>query len=163
MITCSHILFDFSSRVGSLIGGELAGERMSVALIAQDQEDEHSCFSDNTHRDIVTNAQGVSNVLNGDYIQVDGTTISGLGLIDLIATADVTLAGNLAESISNALVEVDDIDNAQPFDQLISGNVAGGQEIVQEAIDALRAVRDAIQAVIDEVEGLNAAFDLDGE
>jgi len=45
--------------LGSLSRGELSGERMEVALNSQDQEDEHSCFSDNTHRDVVTNAKGI--------------------------------------------------------------------------------------------------------
>ena len=48
--------------LGSLSRGELSGERMEVALNSQDREDEHSCFSDNTHRDIVTNALGIQNV-----------------------------------------------------------------------------------------------------
>jgi putative iron-regulated protein len=47
--------------LGSLSRGELAGERMEVALNSQDQKDEHSCFSDNTHRDIVNNAKGIQN------------------------------------------------------------------------------------------------------
>ena len=53
--------------LGSLSRGELAGERMEVALNTQDQEDEHSCFSDNTHRDIVNNALGIDNVWLGRY------------------------------------------------------------------------------------------------
>ncbi|MCE1874903.1 hypothetical protein LWT64_22935, partial [Enterobacter hormaechei] len=35
--------------MGSLSLGELAGERMKVALEANSTEDEHDCFSDNTH------------------------------------------------------------------------------------------------------------------
>jgi len=35
--------------IGALNSGELAGERMAVALESQDQEDEHSCLSDNTN------------------------------------------------------------------------------------------------------------------
>jgi len=53
--------------LGSLSRGELAGERMEVALASQDQEDEHSCFSDNTHRDIVNNALGIENVWLARY------------------------------------------------------------------------------------------------
>ncbi len=53
--------------MGTLSEGELAGERMQIALSSDSQEDEHSCFSDNTHRDIWLNAQGVSNVYYGDY------------------------------------------------------------------------------------------------
>ena len=36
-------------------------------MASRDQEDEHSCFSDNTHRDAVTNAQGIQNVWLGTY------------------------------------------------------------------------------------------------
>src|SRR5262245_19904566 len=36
-----------------LSGFETGGERLQAALDAKDQEEEHSCFSDNTHRDMV--------------------------------------------------------------------------------------------------------------
>ena len=42
--------------IGELSRGELAGERMTVAYEARSQEDEHSCFSDNTVADIIGNA-----------------------------------------------------------------------------------------------------------
>jgi hypothetical protein len=58
--------------MGSLSRGELAGERLEVALNSQDQEDEHSCFSDNTHRDAVLNATGIENVWLGRYKRADG-------------------------------------------------------------------------------------------
>ena len=48
-----------------------------MALNSQDQEDEHSCFSDNTHRDAVTNAKGIQNVWLGAYKRVDGSVASG--------------------------------------------------------------------------------------
>ena len=35
--------------LGSLSYGELAGERMKLGLILHDPEEEHDCFSDNTH------------------------------------------------------------------------------------------------------------------
>ena len=38
--------------MGALSAGELAGERIGVAYENKDQEDEHSCFSDNTTVDI---------------------------------------------------------------------------------------------------------------
>lgn len=48
--------------ITTLSGFELASERMSVALKSGDQEDEHSCFSDNTHVDFIENAHGIENV-----------------------------------------------------------------------------------------------------
>merc|ERR1711935_1115288 len=54
---------------GVLSKSELAGERMFTALeanaIDNPQEDEHSCFADNTDRDVITNAQGITNILMG--------------------------------------------------------------------------------------------------
>ena len=46
--------------MGSLSLGELAGERMKVALEANSTEDEHDCFSDNTHNSHFYNARGIA-------------------------------------------------------------------------------------------------------
>ena len=51
--------------LGVLTGPELAGERLTVAYETKDQEDEHSCFSDNTHNDLVYNVIGIQNVSPG--------------------------------------------------------------------------------------------------
>lgn len=59
--------------MGTLSEGELAGERMQIAFSSNSQEDEHSCFSDNTHRDIWLNAEGVSNSFYGSYAGYDST------------------------------------------------------------------------------------------
>jgi putative iron-regulated protein len=53
--------------IGTLSFGELAGERMFVAVDEMDQEHEQSCFSDMTHLDVLANNQGIVNVLFGDY------------------------------------------------------------------------------------------------
>src|SRR5574344_1947412 len=39
--------------MGVFIKSELANERVAVAVLTPSEEDEHSCFSDNTHRDLV--------------------------------------------------------------------------------------------------------------
>ncbi|PGH37559.1 MAG: metalloproteinase, partial [Candidatus Nephrothrix sp. EaCA] len=44
--------------VGRLAKGEMSGERMGTPLRVNAQEQEHSCFSDNTHRDLWLNMQG---------------------------------------------------------------------------------------------------------
>ena len=66
--------------IGELSRGELAGERMTVAYEERSQEDEHSCFSDNTVKDIIANARGIQNVWLGDY-----GALRGPGLADLVA------------------------------------------------------------------------------
>lgn len=53
--------------MGVFIKSELANERVAVAVLTPSEEDEHSCFSDNTHRDIAMNYQGFVNLLKGQY------------------------------------------------------------------------------------------------
>jgi len=57
--------------MGVFIKSELANERIAVAVLTPSEEDEHSCFSDNTHRDIALNYQGFKNILMGTYNGVD--------------------------------------------------------------------------------------------
>ena len=57
--------------IGALSAGELAGERMAVAYETKDQEDEHSCFSDNTNADVLGDQVGIRRVYLGEL--PDGT------------------------------------------------------------------------------------------
>jgi putative iron-regulated protein len=109
--------------LGSLSRGELSGERMEVALNSQDQEDEHSCFSDNTHRDVVTNAQGIQNVWLGQYQQRDGKKLTGPGLRDLVAAKDAALATRVSEQVAKSVGSAESI--PAPFDQAIVKGSAG--------------------------------------
>jgi len=74
--------------MGSLSLGELAGERMKVALEANSTADEHDCFSDNTHNSHFYNGKGNRNVYLGEYKKVDGTTLTGPSLSSLVAKVD---------------------------------------------------------------------------
>ena len=65
---------------GILSGAELAGERLTVPYETKEQEDEHSCFSDNTHRDIVYDVLGIQNVFLGRYVRVNGERVEGKGV-----------------------------------------------------------------------------------
>eukprot|EP01036_Dinobryon_divergens_P042399 gene42399-56332_t len=100
--------------LGSLSRGELAGERLEVALNSQDQEDEHSCFSDNTHRDAVTNAQGIRNVWLGEYQRADGSMVKGPSLRDLVAAKDAALAAKTTQQIAASVAAAEAIQ--APFD-----------------------------------------------
>jgi putative iron-regulated protein len=62
---------DIFAGMGVFIKSELANERIAVAVLTPSEEDEHSCFSDNTHRDITTNYQGFKNILMGTYKGMD--------------------------------------------------------------------------------------------
>lgn len=109
--------------LGSLSRGELAGERMEVALNSQDQEDEHSCFSDNTHRDIVTNALGIQNVWLGQYKQRDGSLLQGPSVRDLVAASKADLAEKTSAQLASSLAAAESI--PAPFDRAIAKGAAG--------------------------------------
>lgn len=122
--------------LGSLSRGELAGERMEVALNSQDQEDEHSCFSDNTHRDIVTNAKGIRNVWTGEYQRRDGSLVQGPGLRELVAAKDHGLAQKTTAQLDQSVRAAEAI--PAPFDRAILGDTkAPGRQRVQATIDSL--------------------------
>ena len=64
--------------IGALAVGELAGERMAVAFESGDQEDEHSCFSDNTNADVVNDIAGIRMVYEADFPGVSGPSLQSL-------------------------------------------------------------------------------------
>ncbi len=66
-IESSEALKQIIAGMGIFIKSELANERIAVAVLTPSEEDEHSCFSDNTHRDIVNNYQGFKNILTATY------------------------------------------------------------------------------------------------
>lgn len=128
--------------MGSLSLGELAGERMKVALEANSTEDEHDCFSDNTHNSHFYNGKGIRNVYLGEYKKVDGTTLTGPSLSELVAKADAqadaTLKADLQETEAKLQALVDSAEkNNVHFDQLIAADNAEGQQLVRDAIAAL--------------------------
>ena len=50
--------------LGSLSYGELAGERIKLGLILHDPEEEHDCFSDNTHNSHYYDEVGMTAIWN---------------------------------------------------------------------------------------------------
>lgn len=100
-----------------LAGDELAGERVFVAYENADQEDEHSCFSDNTHRDIALNAQGIYNLYVGHYDSPYGNSEQSASLSDLVAMLNEEKNADLLArfvTTSNTIQEM-----YTPFDQAI--------------------------------------------
>ncbi|MFZ5550590.1 MAG: imelysin family protein [Pseudomonadota bacterium] len=122
--------------IGSLSRGELAGERLEVAMNTQDQEDEHSCFSDNTHRDVVLNAVGIENVWLGRYARRDGSVLQGPSLQALVAAKSPAIAEQTTRDIAASVAAAKAIQ--PPFDrEIVGGKDAAGRKRVQAVIDAL--------------------------
>ncbi|MDB5981167.1 MAG: iron-regulated protein [Pseudomonas sp.] len=135
--------------MGSLSLGELAGERMKVALEANSSEDEHDCFSDNTHHSHFYNGLGIRNVYLGEYTRVDGQKLIGPSLSSLVARADAatdaTLKADLDSTQAKLQVIVDHANKGEAFDQLIAAGNTQGNQIVREAIASLVAQTSAIE------------------
>jgi putative iron-regulated protein len=128
--------------MGALSAGELAGERMAVAYETKDQEDEHSCFSDNTNADVVGDLVGIRRVYLADHPKVSG----GTSISDLVAKVnpqlDTKLRGQLDESLRLARAF------PVPFDQLILGaDSAPGRQAMLAAMNAIEDQGESIAQV----------------
>ncbi len=134
----NNLLTNLFGSIAELSKSELAVERMDVALGNQDQEDEHSCFSDNTHRDIRLNFEGIENVYYGKYKNIVGESIS-----DLLREKDAEAAKAIdnAFAVANAAIE----NTAIPFDFAISGGESSEEGAkVKRAVVALQTLGDLL-------------------
>lgn len=96
-------LKDIFAGLGVFMKSELANERIAVAVLTPSEEDEHSCFSDNTHRDIVTNYQGFKNILTGEY---NGKQY-GFNALEALSKADRKSIEELMKKIEKRIDMVD--------------------------------------------------------
>jgi len=119
--------------IATLSKSELAGERMFVTYTNQNQEDEHSCFSDNTHRDIRLNLQGIANVYRGSY-----SSVSGVSLEDIITSTNPTLGAQITATLTLAETSIEA--TATPFDYAITD--AGQRPLVATAVTTLQTLGD---------------------
>lgn len=164
--------------MGSLSYGELAGERLMVALAAGSQEDEQSCFSDNTHRDLFTDALGIQNVYLGRYTQVDGKQLQGPSVKDLLSSKDSALADTLAQQLEATMQAAAVVDAkakaGTPFDKLVEqfpGKDSEGRTVrnanlannvlVHNAVEALQAQTASIEAAAKALLG-EVQFEVEG-
>lgn len=133
-----------------LASNELSNERMLVPAVGTDgidqsgQEDEHSCFSDNTHRDVVTNSQGIVNVLQGSY-----GSVKGKSFIDLLKQTDSAQAAKLETAIKTMQAAIKAIDDkaksGTPFDLMIMSEDAAKPGLVLAGDKALKDLGNVIK------------------
>ncbi len=128
-----------------LSGFETGGERLQTALDSGDQEDEHSCFSDNTHRDMVQDVVGVQNVWEGSYTRTDGSKVSGTGIRAVVAAVDQDLADRLDAKIEESVAAANALE--PPFDNEIAVGNTEGRARVQALISSLRDQESLLEEV----------------
>jgi putative iron-regulated protein len=127
--------------MGSLSYGELAGERMKLGLMLHDPEEEHDCFSDNTHNSHYYNVVGINNVFLGKYKSLDGKVVSGPSISSLLSEVDNGLNKKTKKSIKNTLKSMKKIvisaNKGVTYDMLIAKGNEKGNQLIQNAVDSL--------------------------
>lgn len=159
--TAKRKLTEILVGMGTLSEGELAGERIQIAFRGNSQEDEHSCFSDNTHRDILLNAEGVSNSYYGEYAGYDSdldgiddvTTraVVGYGIDDYLEDVSLNdLANSMEAALSATWTNVEAVDASaragSPVDVLIMDN-NNRDNVLAQSILSLSAQANVIAQV----------------
>jgi putative iron-regulated protein len=132
--------------MGALSGPELGGERLTVAYETKAQENEHSCFSDNTTVDLLDDALGIEGVCTGRYARADVEVIHGTGLCDALAASDPELAAALRKSTGESVAAIRSI--PAPFDQAILGaDSTPGRSAIGRSIRALEQQAELLSRV----------------
>ncbi|SEL22339.1 imelysin family protein [Pacificibacter marinus] len=145
--------------MGSLSYGEQAGERMKLGVMLNDPEEEHDCFSDNTHNSHYYDGLGIRNVYVGEYVSATGSIVTGESLQDLLAAADPAVEAELTSAINATMSELGQIKAAAEagfsYDQMLERGNAAGEALILSAVDALVTQTRSIERAV-------AVLDLDG-
>ncbi|SDN84292.1 putative iron-regulated protein [Lutimaribacter pacificus] len=138
--------------MGSLSYGEQAGERMRLGLMLNDPEEEHDCFSDNTHNSHYYDGLGIQNVYLGNYVRIDGSVVSGASLSDLVAAKDGALDAEMRQRLSGTMMALGRIKTAAEagfaYDEMLERGNAAGEALIMGGVDALIAQTRSIERVV---------------
>ena len=136
--------------MGSLSYGELAGERMQLGLMLHDPEEEHDCFSDNTHNSHYDDARGIYNVYHGRYQRIDGSVVEGPSLSSLVQAAAADLDSEMRASLdatAAAMQKMKDTADSgvMSYDQMLGESNPEGNALVSDVVEALKAQTRVIE------------------
>jgi putative iron-regulated protein len=150
--------------LGSLSYGELAGERMKLGVLLHDPEEEHDCFSDNTHNSHYFDQVGMMAIWNGKYVRTDGTAVEGPSIREYAAEHAPDAAARLDGAMAATKAKMDVLketadSGTMAYDQMLAAGNDEGNKIVIEAVDALVAQARAVEAV---VVALGLTIELEG-
>ena len=142
--------------LGSLSYGELAGERMKLGLLLNDPEEEHDCFSDNTHNSHYYNVIGMENVYFGRYTRIDGSEVKGASVSDLVraksAEIDDRVRQALAETNKRMTALKTRAEKVEAYDQMLGEGNKEGNAVIESAIEALIAQTKELERAVDVLE-----------
>lgn len=149
--------------LGSLSYGEMAGERMKLGLLLHDPEEEHDCFSDNTHNSHYYDVIGIRNVYLGAYKRIDGSEVTGPSVSDLVRAkspdADAAVRKALDLTLEKMTTLKKRAEGGERYDQMIGQGNTEGNAVVQSAIDALIAQAKEFERAMAALELGSAQFE----
>lgn len=138
--------------MGSLSYGEQAGERMRLGLMLNDPEEEHDCFSDNTHNSHFYDGLGVQNVYLGAYTRIDGTVVSGASLSDLVVAKDAALDAEMKAKLDTTMAALGALkaaaDGGFAYDQMLEAGNAKGEALIMGGVNGLVDQTRSIERVV---------------
>jgi putative iron-regulated protein len=139
--------------LGSLSYGELAGERMKLGLMLHDPEEEHDCFSDNTHNSHFYDEVGMMNIYDGRYTRLDGAKVGGAGIGEYVkakAPAEgQRLTADMDATLAALKVIKDTADSGRmAYDQMIGPDNPEGNKVIDTAVQALVTRARSVEAVV---------------
>ncbi|MFY2825141.1 imelysin family protein [Ruegeria sp. MALMAid1280] len=142
--------------MGSLSYGEQAGERMRLGLMLNDPEEEHDCFSDNTHNSHYYDGLGIQNVYLGSYTRIDGTPVSGASLSDLVIASDPSLDAEMKVKLANTMQALGRLKSTAEagfaYDQMLERGNEGGELLIMGGVDGLVDQTKTIERIVNALE-----------
>ncbi|MDB9761628.1 iron-regulated protein [Alphaproteobacteria bacterium] len=127
--------------IATLAGFELSSERIATALDSGDPEDEHSCFSDQTHHDIRANFNGIRNIYLG--IGLNSKKFSP-SISEIVAKKNPALNSAIIKLLEKTSNSIDKI--TIPFDKMLSEPESGlGRMAAEETVSNLLAIAEKIK------------------
>jgi putative iron-regulated protein len=149
--------------MGSLAYGELAGERIRLGLLLHDPEEEHDCFSDNTHWSHYYDAIGINNVWRGEYTRIDGDVVAGPSLEDMILSIEPALHAEMSARLEATQLAmraiVDQGEAGNTYDVLIANGNTEGETLINAAVSALMEQTTTLEKVIGALQLQNVSIE----
>lgn len=138
--------------LGSLSYGELAGERMRLGLLLNDPEEEHDCFSDNTHNSHFYNVVGMRAVYLGEYRRTGGQVVRGPAIGDYVRAVLPALDREMRQKLDATLAAFQALktraETVEAYDQMLGEGNTAGAATIQAGIDALLAQTRVIERIV---------------
>lgn len=149
--------------MGSLSYGEQAGQRMRLGLMLNDPEEEHDCFSDNTHNSHYYDGKGVQNVYLGQYERIDGSVVEGPGLTALVAAVDPALDDEVRGKLDTTMGALTAIlaaaENGMAYDQMLDRRNAEGEALIMAGVDGLIDQTRSFEKIVGALSLHDVAFE----